>query len=334
MRKKFDNETLIETIKNKSSYKDVAIHLGVTRETIVKWVNLLNIDTSHFEIEKCIMSQITKDKISKGRKKFLKENPSKHNWSAYHKQETKPEKIFKEALLGLSISAIQYYMPPENDRRYELDFAIPEQKIAFEINGNQHYGEDNNLLPYYEARHNYFVEKGWKIHEIHYSECLFLNKCMELIKNCIPMQQSYNTSAQVIAHRPLMKIKKEMFDLQVQDIVIRNRASLIWSKILLGEKDTRRKRSKKIKSNKPYIQKGIPKLNIRKVVRPCKDELLTLIWQQSTTKISKKYNVSDKAIDKWCRTYNIPKPPRGYWMKSNYEQEEIKKQLFEKFNIK
>jgi len=34
-----------------------------------------------------------------------------------------------------------------------------------------------------------------------------------------------------------------------------------------------------------------------------------------TTKVAKKYGVSDKAVQKWCEKFKIEKPPRGYWAK-------------------
>lgn len=49
--------------------------------------------------------------------------------------------------------------------------------------------------------------------------------------------------------------------------------------------------------------------------KPNKDYLKELIWNMPTTKIAKLYNVSDKAVEKWCKKYEISKPPRGYWAK-------------------
>lgn len=61
--------------------------------------------------------------------------------------------------------------------------------------------------------------------------------------------------------------------------------------------------------------KGKEHLSNRKVVRPNKKELEILVWQKSTVQIAKDFNVSDVAISKWCKFYNISKPPRGYWAK-------------------
>lgn len=48
--------------------------------------------------------------------------------------------------------------------------------------------------------------------------------------------------------------------------------------------------------------------------RPSKDELTEMIKTMSMVSIGKKYNVSDNAIRKWCKNYNLP-----------YKREEIRK---------
>ncbi len=53
----------------------------------------------------------------------------------------------------------------------------------------------------------------------------------------------------------------------------------------------------------------------RKATRPSKEELEKLVWEVPTSRIAKQFKVSDAAIAKWCRTYGIAKPPRGYWAK-------------------
>lgn len=46
-----------------------------------------------------------------------------------------------------------------------------------------------------------------------------------------------------------------------------------------------------------------------------KDELSEMIWKYPASTLSKMYGVSDKAIEKRCKKYNISKPQRGYWSK-------------------
>lgn len=55
----------------------------------------------------------------------------------------------------------------------------------------------------------------------------------------------------------------------------------------------------------------------RKVDRPEKEVLQKMLWDLPTTKISERYGVSDKAVEKWAKRYGISKPPRGYWAKKS-----------------
>jgi hypothetical protein len=68
----------------------------------------------------------------------------------------------------------------------------------------------------------------------------------------------------------------------------------------------------KIKTVKP---RNAPKISIRKVERPSKEELEKLLWEKPTTQIAKQFGVSDVSIGKWAKAYGLAKPPRGYWSK-------------------
>lgn len=59
-------------------------------------------------------------------------------------------------------------------------------------------------------------------------------------------------------------------------------------------------------------------ISSRKVERPTKEELEKIVWEQPSTKIGITYGVSSKAIEKWCKSYDIEKPPRGYWTKKQH----------------
>lgn len=49
--------------------------------------------------------------------------------------------------------------------------------------------------------------------------------------------------------------------------------------------------------------------------RPSREDLLKMIWEKPTIQLAEELGVTDKCIEKWCRCYEIPKPPRGYWQK-------------------
>lgn len=59
-----------------------------------------------------------------------------------------------------------------------------------------------------------------------------------------------------------------------------------------------------------------PKYDKRKVDRPSKEDLEKMLWEDPITKIAFKFNVSDKAIGKWIKSYGITNRPHSkYWQK-------------------
>ena len=48
---------------------------------------------------------------------------------------------------------------------------------------------------------------------------------------------------------------------------------------------------------------------------PTQEELKLLILEKPIVKIAKDFNVSDSAVIKWCKFYNIVRPGKGYWEK-------------------
>ena len=48
----------------------------------------------------------------------------------------------------------------------------------------------------------------------------------------------------------------------------------------------------------------------RKIERPSRSDLKDLIRNLPFTTIAKQYNVTDNAIRKWCKVYNLPNKTR------------------------
>ena len=48
------------------------------------------------------------------------------------------------------------------------------------------------------------------------------------------------------------------------------------------------------------------RIKSRKVVRPSKEKLLSLILQYPMTKVGEIFGVSNKAIERWCKSYDLP----------------------------
>lgn len=46
-----------------------------------------------------------------------------------------------------------------------------------------------------------------------------------------------------------------------------------------------------------------------------RNTLAELVHTKPATEVAKYYGVSDKTIAKWCKSFGIERPPRGYWAK-------------------
>lgn len=91
-----------------------------------------------------------------------------------------------------------------------------------------------------------------------------------------------------------------------------NGQQFLWYEDFLSFTDTCDKRNIESKF------KGIGKPELRKVDRPSKDELATMIEEKPISEIAKSYGISDKAVAKWCALYDIKTKPRGYWATKRY----------------
>lgn len=114
-------------------------------------------------------------------KKYLKENPEKHVWKRNNKFKSAPCEFFKDFLKQKEIFFLEEWPVLEN-RFYSVDIAFPDLKIGIEINGNQHYDKFGNLLHYYKTRHDEIEKAGWKLHQIHYSQCYKPEEILNLVE--------------------------------------------------------------------------------------------------------------------------------------------------------
>lgn len=82
-------------------------------------------------------TQSTKDKLSKIRKRWIKNNPDRHPWKLAHKSrgESYPEKYFREWLEKEGLPFVQEYPY----KTYHFDFLVG-NVVDLEIDGSQHKG--------------------------------------------------------------------------------------------------------------------------------------------------------------------------------------------------
>lgn len=69
------------------------------------------------------------------------------------------------------------------------------------------------------------------------------------------------------------------------------------------------------------IQQKIDNENKRGIAKPTKEVLEQEVKEVPMTKLGEKYGVSDTAVKKWCKGYDIELPPmRGHWVKKNHNK--------------
>lgn len=129
-------------------------------------------------------SEETKLKLSELKKKFLRENPDKHNWKRHDKFISVPCEKVKTFLREEEIS-FSWELEPSTERFFSIDIAFPDRMIGLEINGNQHYSRDGKLKPYYQERQEFLESLGWKIHQIHYSLCFKKETIIPIIRDIL-----------------------------------------------------------------------------------------------------------------------------------------------------
>lgn len=99
----------------------------------------------------------TKQKISKIRIEYLKNNPDKVPYLINHSsKQSYPERVFENAL---NASKIEGWVSKYRNGLYEYDFAFPDKRIDVEIDGGTHKSDKVKKI---DARRDAFSkENGW-----------------------------------------------------------------------------------------------------------------------------------------------------------------------------
>lgn len=111
-----------------------------------------------------------KKHLSEKRKEWLKSHPDDHPWKRSDRFKSAPCEALKQRLREEGI-AFEEEHSPISDRAFSVDIAFPDQKVAIEVNGEQHYNRDGTLRKYYQERHDLIAKSGWTVIELHYAKC-------------------------------------------------------------------------------------------------------------------------------------------------------------------
>lgn len=233
-------------------------------------------------------SEESKAKISAKRKQWLEMNPDLHPWKKLNKFKSKPCENVKKFLLENNIEFLPEYPCGIPERYFSIDIALPDKKIAIEINGRQHYDEYGNLKPYYQERHDLLISSSWQVFEIYYTHCFDFSKWSEFI-SFLKNQESIEDF--------------DYFGYKVLPTKLSQRAL--------------KQKCPECGGLKHFSSPVCKKCYVRptKITWPTVEEMTKLVFEMPSTKLAEKLGVSDRAIKDFCDKNNIAKPPRGYWRK-------------------
>lgn len=206
-----------------------------------------------------------KKRHSEKRKLYLKQNPDKHPWKLRVKFRSAPCEKLKSRLLADGFEFIEEYTDMSWDHSYSIDIAILSKKIGIEVNGNQHYLRTGELKPVYQKRHDYLINQGWNLIELHYANCYHEDKIKEL-EDAIISGKSIDESEhlRLFANRRVKqeKIKKGQYKLPYS----------VWEerkKIILSSNADMSKIGWQRKVSKAT---GLTRVNIRDTIKHFREE--------------------------------------------------------------
>ena len=155
--------------------------------------------------------------------------------------------------------------------KYFLDFAIIDLKLNIEMDGSQHYNNDDSII-HDKVRNEYLKSSGWKVYRIKWSE-FKINAKKEIDDLVSYIKNIHNETDRFY---------------KLDDIKIKTYCKYCQKEIY---KD----------STLCYSCRG---LKSRKVKRPSKEELKRLTETMSMVKIGKMFGVSDNSVRKWIKFYD------------------------------
>lgn len=163
--------------------------------------------------------------MSNASKKRCKDHPETCGWKG---KISKPCENLKQYLRNKGINFVEEYVPL-NNRFFSLDIAWPDEKIAIEVNGNQHYDNDGNLKEYYQKRHNLLCQNGWKIFEIHYTKCnnININNFEDILKLPIYDKEYTKEYFQTLQYKKEQKNKERLIKQDLKQQEYNNRRQII-----------------------------------------------------------------------------------------------------------
>lgn len=216
--------------------------------------------------EKFKHTEESKDKIRQKRLEWMKNNPEKTAWRL--KQISYPERCFKKILEDNGIDKKYLIYREYSVFPYFIDFAFVDEKLAVEIDGSQHLEEERKRRD--ENKDLLLLSKGWRILRITATDVIH------------DKSKTLNSLLKMLGNRDIE-----------------------YSKVGILKAPKTKQKVSRGKDGLSVAQR-LSAFRQRKVQRPNKEELWSLVKTEPFVKIAEKFGVSDKAIVKWCKYYGLP----------------------------
>ena len=211
-------------------------------------------------------SEEAKKKMSEKRCAWMKLHPEKTAWRL--KNMSYPEKCFQILLEENKLNEKYLIYREYSVFPYFIDFAFVDEKLAIEIDGSQHLEYERKERD--KKKDELLYSEGWRV-------------------------------LRITAHE-IMKNKDNVLSVLLSML---NSKAIKYEKVGIfkaPKKDTRKKKGPDGKTEKQREAA----LRSRKVKWPNKEDLFELIQNKSFCEIGRMYGVTDNAVRKWCKCYEIP----------------------------
>jgi very-short-patch-repair endonuclease len=207
----------------------------------------------------------TKEKMSKKRLEFMKNNPEKTSWR--QKNISYPEKLFLDRIIELSWDKKYSIVRELSFFPFFIDFAFVNENVAIEIDGSQHLLQERKERD--EKKDRLLIENGWTV--IRISEKEVKNNLTEITQKIEEVLLS------------LSKEKKYEFG------------------VLVAPKKYEKKQRLDNGLTEEQYNSHIKQ---RKKQRPNYEELKRMVELEGYVSVGKKYGVSDNCIKNWILFYD------------------------------
>jgi len=258
---------------NGNTYEDIMRHFDLTEYALgkAKRLNLL--------IPRNAKERINKDKISLSMKKAHSEgrHPGWKSVNINKDNRSYPEEFFWNKIQQTNIFEKYTIIEKFPFQKYVFDFVIAELKIDIEIDGHHHYS-DKYTLSKDKIRDKEAIKNGWRVFRIFWED---LNSDWE---KEFKKLDDFIDSKKVI----------ETYELE---IILKKKNQKYYCKNC-GNEIT-------VHSKTGFCRKCNNIVNKSRAKRPTKEKLEKMIEEMSWVAIGREYGVSDNAIRKWARAYDL-----------------------------